>query len=133
MRVYIADDNVEFSKFLRRVAEMEGWTATWCSNGRHLADEVASEDGPALLIVDINMPEVDGIEAIDQLWTARRRLRIRFITGGEHSSALAARMIAEARGMDAGRFITKPVAVDDMREILRSEARLLYGWERGVS
>lgn len=126
MRVYIADDNLEFSRFLQRVAKMEGWTTTICSNGRELASEVAAEDGPALLIVDINMPELDGIEVIEELKTINRRLRVRFITGGEISSALAARMIAEARGMEAGRLLMKPIAVETLIEILRAEARLLY-------
>lgn len=127
MRVYIADDNLEFARFLRRVAETEGWTATTCSDGRELASVVSAEEGPALLIVDINMPELDGIEVIDELKTINRRLRVRFITGGEISSALAARMIAEARGMEAGRLLVKPIAVEELTETLRDEARLLYG------
>lgn len=126
MRVYIADDNLEFSRFLCRVAEMEGWTTTSCSNGRELASVVAAGEGPALLIVDINMPELDGIEVIEELKSINRRLRVRFITGGEMSSALAARMIAEARGMEAGRLLMKPIAVEELTEILRAEARLLY-------
>lgn len=127
MKVYIADDNLEFSRFMRRVAENEGWKTTTCANGRELAAEVASGDGPALLIVDINMPELDGIEVIEELRSIDRRIRVRFITGGATSSALAAHMIAEARGMEAGRFITKPVSVGDLKDILRAEAQLLYG------
>ncbi len=126
MRIYIADDNLEFARFLRRVAEMEGWTATSCANGRELASAVAAEEGPALLIVDINMPELDGIEVIEELKSINRRLRVRFITGGEFSSAIAARMIAEARGMEAGRLLMKPLAVEELTRILRDEARLLY-------
>lgn len=126
MRLYIADDNVEFSQFVARVAKSEGWSVTTCANGAMLSAAVASEDGPALLIVDINMPEVDGIEAIEELKSINRRLRIRFITGGSHSSALAARMIAEARGMEAGRFITKPVGMDKLKAVLRDEAQHLF-------
>ena len=126
MRVYIADDNLEFSRFIRRVAETEGWKATTCSTGRELAAAVASEDGPTLLIVDINMPELDGIEVIEELKKIERRIRIRFITGGAVSSAIAARMIANARGMESGRLILKPIAVEDLQKILQAEALLLY-------
>ena len=126
MRIYLADDNLEFTRFLRHVAEMAGWTATTCSDGRALASAVAAEAGPALLIVDINMPELDGIEVIEKLKTINRRLRVRFITGGEITLAEAASMIAEARGMDTGGLLRKPIAVEDLKEILRTEARLLY-------
>ena len=127
MRLYVADDNEDFSRVVTRVAEAEGWTVTTCCNGALLAEAVAAEEGPALLIVDINMPEVDGIESVERLKSINRRLRIRFITGGLPSSALAARMIAEARGIEAGRFITKPVGVDQLRAILREEAKQLFG------
>lgn len=126
MRLYVADDNVEFSQFVSRVAKSEGWSVTTCANGAILAATVASEDGPALMIVDINMPEVDGIEAIEELKSINRRLRIRFITGGSFSTALAAHMIAEARGIESGRFITKPVGIDKLKAILREEAQHLF-------
>lgn len=125
MRLYVADDNVEFSRIVVRVAEQEGWSVTACADGRSLADAVATEDGPALLIVDINMPNMDGIETIEELKSIERRLRIRFVTGGMQSSALAARMIAEARGIEVGRYITKPIGVDQLKTILREEAKLL--------
>ncbi|MCG7624993.1 response regulator transcription factor [Epibacterium sp. Ofav1-8] len=126
MRLYVADDNEEFSQFVSRVAKSDGWAVTTCANGAMLAAAVASEDGPALMIVDINMPEVDGIQVIEELKSINRRLRIRFITGGSHSSALAARMIAEARGLESGRFITKPVGIDKLKAILREEAVHLF-------
>lgn len=125
MRVYIADDNEEFSLLLRRIAEGEGCLVTTCLNGEELFAEVSSESGPALLIVDINMPKLDGIEVIRKLAAVARRMRVRFITGGPDSSAIAARMIAAANGIDAGRFIMKPISVDDFKEVLRNEARLL--------
>ena len=111
MQLYIAHDNTEFCRFVRRVAEAEGWRTITCSNGRELALVVAAEDGPALLIVDINMPELDGIEVIEDLKKVKRRLRVRFVTGGEMINALAARMISEAHGMQAGSFILKPIVV----------------------
>lgn len=126
MRAYIADDNEEFSRFMRRVAENEGWRVTTCTTGRELLVEVALEDDPALIIVDLNMPELDGIEVIDGLKIQRRRMRVRFITGGVESAAVAAKAIAEARGIDAGPFILKPIGVNSLRGILRSEADLLY-------
>lgn len=122
MQVYIADDNVEFANLCAKVAVQEGWSATVCANGRELITVLHQGEGPALLIVDIQMPELDGIEVIDELLGVDRKLRVRFITGGPDSSALAARMIAEARDIEVGRFLTKPIRMQDLREMLAFEA-----------
>ncbi len=126
MRLYIADDNVEFAHFCAEVARREGWTVTVCGNGASLIDELRQESGPALLMVDIMMPVLDGIEVIDQLAQIDRELRVRFITGGPYSSALAARMMAEARDIAAGQFLTKPIHLEELRTILTMEATNLH-------
>lgn len=125
MRLYVADDNAEFAQFCAEVARREGWTVTVCINGADLLDELRKEDGAALLMVDIMMPVLDGIEVIDQLAQINRDLRVRFITGGPYSSALAARMMAEARDIAAGQFLTKPIHLDELRAILTMEANAL--------
>ena len=98
---------------------------TVCGDGAHLIDELHKETGPALLMVDIMMPVLDGIEVIDQLAQIDRELRVRFITGGPYSSALAARMMAEARDIAAGQFLTKPIHLEELRAILTMEATAL--------
>lgn len=122
MQFYIADDNVEFADLCAKVAVQESWSATVCDNDRKLITMLREGKGPALLIVDIQMPEPDGIEVIDELQSIDRKLWVRFITGGPDSSALAARMIAEARDIDVGRFLTKPIRMQDLREMLAFEA-----------
>lgn len=123
MRLYIADDTVEFAKFCAEVAQREGWTVTLCQDGTELISELGKEDGPALLLVDIMMPVMGGIEVIDELASIERDLRVRFITGGPYSAALAARMMAEARDISAGQFLTKPIHLNKLREILAMEAQ----------
>lgn len=127
VHVFIADDNEQFAEVLRRIATKEGWEATVCSDGRILSDKVAESHEPVLLIIDINMPEMDGIEVINELRRIRRKMRIRFITGGLDTLALAARMMAKAQGLETGRFIMKPVSGEDFKEILKEEKVLLYG------
>lgn len=121
MRLYIADDNIEFAEFCAKVAKQEGWQVSICADGTELVDILKLEDTPALVIIDIQMPNIDGIEVIDCLQAINRDLRLRFITGGPQSSALAARMIADARGYDVGRFLTKPLSVKKLRSILAEE------------
>ena len=122
VRLYIADDNLEFARFCEGVATRSGWTVSVCGNGAELVDLLKEESGPALLIIDINMPVLDGIEVIDQLHAIPRDLRLRFITGGHDSSALAARMIADARELKVGKYLTKPISVKRLQAVLEEEA-----------
>lgn len=128
LRLFIADDDMQISALFRRVAEQEGWIVETCCNGRELLEAVDGGLEPALLIIDIQMPELDGIEVISYLADLNRPMRIRFITGGSDSSALAARMIAGARDLDVGRFLMKPLRVQDLKGVLHAEAELLEGF-----
>lgn len=121
MRLYVADDNREFAEFCAEVAQKEGWHVTICENGSDLLEALNQERTPALVLIDINMPVLDGIEVIEELGAVNRDLKLRFITGGPQSSALAARMIADARGLKVGRFLTKPISLAQLREVLAEE------------
>ncbi len=124
-QLYIADDNVDFAEFIAVVAESMRWEPVLCVNGQDLVNKVASGSGPALLIVDINMPEMDGIEAIEGLKTIDRKMRLRFVTGGSEATLLAAKMIAEARNLSVGRNLFKPLRKNDLISLLEMEEREL--------
>ena len=119
--LYVADDNIEFSEFLATVAKREGWTVSLCSNGVELLEKLRSEDGAAFALVDINMPEMNGIEVIDDIAEIDRPLRIRFVTGGSDVTLLAAKMIASARSLSVGRSVFKPVTLDAFCKLLSEE------------
>lgn len=120
-KLYIADDNVEFAQYLATVAEGQGWAVDICENGRVLLEKLNAGSGPALLIIDINMPEVDGIEAIEGVADVDRPLRVRFVSGAMETTLVAANLIAEARNIAVGRSIFKPVALADLKALLRDE------------
>lgn len=124
-KVYIADDNIEFANFLAAVADKEGWDVEICANGRELLEKVGAGAGPALLLVDISMPEMDGIEAIEGLIEIDRPLHLRFMTGGDDSAITAARLIAQARDLTVRRSLFKPVDRETLTRVLRDEAEAM--------
>lgn len=128
----IAEDNADFAQALRRKAESCGWAVTLCPNGAALLDALPALTAPALLLIDVNMPRLNGIEAIGRIAAAPgpHRLRIRFMTGGSDVNAVAARMIAEARGLDVGDTLYKPLPMARFKEALEDEARRLCGFDR---
>lgn len=117
-RLLIADDNVEFANFCAKVARGEGWTVTLCKNGAELLEAIRGDDHPALVLCDINMPQVDAFEVIQDLRDTKRRLLFRFMTGGVPINAKAASFLGEEHGLSVRGYLLKPIGIDSLRATL---------------
>lgn len=84
-----------------------------------------SETCPAVALVDIHMPELDGIEVIELLVDIDRPLRFRFMTGGADAPMLAAKLMARARNLAVGRNLYKPVEMETLKRVLDEERNAL--------
>lgn len=65
-RVLIAEDDSITRMLVKLLLEREGYTVLEAPNGR-VAVEIAVREQPALIVMDLNMPEMDGYEAIAHL------------------------------------------------------------------
>ncbi|MFQ5340502.1 MAG: response regulator [Anaerolineae bacterium] len=64
--VLVVEDEPATRQMLRRMLEHEGWAVTEAENGRVALERVAEEQ-PALILLDLMMPEMDGFEFIEAL------------------------------------------------------------------
>jgi hypothetical protein len=64
--VLVVEDDESTRALLRRALEKEGWTVSEAENGRVGLERVAVET-PALILLDLMMPEMDGFEFLDEL------------------------------------------------------------------
>jgi CheY-like chemotaxis protein len=62
-RVLIADDDQTTRSMMRRILENDAWEVLEASNGRE-ALEVMQDSTPALVVMDLKMPEMDGFALI---------------------------------------------------------------------
>ena len=104
-RILIADDEPDILEFLQYNLEKEGYDITVASNGRE-AIEQAKQVNPHLILLDIMMPEQDGIETCRELRSMPefKNSLIAFLTArNEDYSQIA--------GFDVGAddYITKPI------------------------
>ena len=125
----IIDDNDIDQRLARRIVNRSGRVKQIHSflMAPDALEFLAQSDRPAIdaILLDINMPEMDGIEAIEGLREIDRRMRLRFITGGSEAPLLAARMIAEARSLSVGRNLYKPLRKKTLVSMLELEEREL--------
>jgi signal transduction histidine kinase/ligand-binding sensor domain-containing protein/DNA-binding response OmpR family regulator len=124
LRILLAEDNPVNQKLAVRLLEKEGHTVVVADNGRHALEalEGASVD---LVIMDVQMPEMDGYEAAASIRrgeeTTLKHVPILAMTAhamkGDQEKCLAA-------GMDG--YLSKPIRPDDLRhaieELVRPEA-----------
>jgi signal transduction histidine kinase/CheY-like chemotaxis protein len=62
----VVEDQPTNAELLRRVLEREGWVVDCAANGREALAAVALAR-PALILLDLMMPEMDGLEFLEQL------------------------------------------------------------------
>ena len=79
-RILLAEDDDSMRGFLERALERAGYQVVSFPNGRDALDEI-TPDAFTLLLTDIVMPLMDGIELARRAAEIDPRLKIMFITG----------------------------------------------------
>jgi two-component system cell cycle response regulator CpdR len=113
--ILLAEDDDSLRNFLARALERAGHEVRICADG----DEAmtALEEGPYdLLLTDIVMPGVDGIELAREAAVRQPGLRIMFITG------FAAVALTAAQTAPQAKVLSKPV---HLREIVAEVERMI--------
>jgi CheY-like chemotaxis protein len=87
-QILIVEDDTALRELLRRTLEHEGWAVAEAENGRQALAYVA-EHRPALILVDLMLPEMDGVQIVDELRSSAngQSIPIVVITAKDLSSA----------------------------------------------
>jgi signal transduction histidine kinase/CheY-like chemotaxis protein len=117
LRILLAEDNVVNQKLALRLLQQMGYRADLASNGIEAVESVQRQTYDVVLM-DVQMPELDGLDATRQICTlfeADRRPRIVAMTAnamqGDQEMCIGA-------GMDD--YLTKPIRVDRLVEALHN-------------
>ena len=118
LRILVAEDNVVNQKLAVRLLGQMGYRIDLAANGVEAVEGVLRQTYD-LVLMDVQMPEMDGLEATRQILTrlGTQRPRIVAMTAnamqGDREACLAA-------GMDD--YITKPIRVEALAQVLRDTA-----------
>jgi two-component system response regulator MprA len=114
VRVLVVDDDRAVRDALRRVLTLAGYDVQ-CAAGGAEAIELVVQAIPEAVVLDLSMPDVDGLEVCRRLRMLGNRVPILMLTAREQISDRVA-------GLDAGAddYLLKPFDVDELKARVRA-------------
>ena len=116
-RILIAEDEADMAMGLRDNLQFEGYEVIVVSDGEE-AVRVAAEQSPDLILLDIMMPRMDGLEACQRIRQAGFMVPILMLTAKSQE-------IDVVRGLEAGAddYVTKPFSVRELLARIKAALR----------
>lgn len=115
-RIFIIDDDEQLLRMLRKALEIAGHEVAAAGNGKD-GIKLFRENPADLILSDILMPEMDGLEVLMQLRREFPQVKIIAMSGGSESLNLDTLEIA--RRLGAVHTLRKPFALPEMLRAVR--------------
>ena len=118
-RTLVIDDDPAVTSVLKRGLSYEGFAVSTAASGRE-GLEIAREQPPDVVVLDVMMPEMDGLEVLKRLRSADPQLPVLLLTGRDAAAD-------EIKGLEDGAddYVTKPftfeVLLAHIRALLRRQ------------
>jgi two-component system response regulator AtoC len=109
----VADDDSSIRSLLKQLLSDEGYAVVEATTGTEVVEKV-KDSNPDLVIMDVRMPELDGIEALSKLKVSSPKTSVLIMTAfGSSNNAI--------RAMELGAFdyITKPFELDKISHTVK--------------
>ena len=114
-QIWIIDDDEDMARAVGLMLQLLDCDATTFINARLAVQNLLTGETPDLMIVDINMPEVTGLDLVEFL---RRRSEWRDIPIIMLSSEAADTMVERALSMGADTYIMKPATIEELEKAM---------------
>lgn len=112
-KILIVDDQFGIRILLNEVFQKEGYKTFQAANGNQ-ALEIVTRESPNLVLLDMKIPGMDGIEILKRMKKLNQDIRVIIMTAyGELD------MIQEAKDLGALTHFAKPFDIDDLREAVK--------------
>jgi two-component system alkaline phosphatase synthesis response regulator PhoP len=122
--VVLSEDDVKLAEILRKQIEMSGMDVRTFYGGSDTIKFLQQEPASVLLL-DINLPDIDGFDVIKQLQNSHIEVPVIFLTAFSDE-------YYKIKGFDAGAedFITKPFSFSELIARIKVVLRRVYGKEK---
>ena len=124
MRILVADDEAGAAQALKELLEVIGHVVVGPATDGDEAVRLATHEAPDLAILDIDMPRLSGLDAIDRI-TRSRPIPVIVLTG--HT---APEYVDRAAALPVFNYLTKPTKPDELIPAIRLASARFQEWSR---
>ena len=124
-RVLVVDDEPNITELLAMALRYEGFTVKTAATGRAALTAVA-QFSPALVILDVMLPDIDGLEVLKRLNAGGQKVPIIFLTAKDATED-------KVHGLTIGGddYVTKPFSIEELMARVRVVLRRHGGPDGG--
>lgn len=116
--IYLIDDEPELLALFGEVARLSAKTVLSFTQATHFFDQIDSFDECSVLVLDLQMPDMDGIEVMRKLATLPNPPALVLVSGQDSGVLLAAEKLGTAHNLKILASLTKPVRLAKLQQVL---------------
>jgi DNA-binding response OmpR family regulator len=114
-KLLIVDDEIDIREFAKRFFVKRGIEVLTASGGIE-AIKIIDEHKPDLVLLDVQMEEINGIEVLKRLRDDKNDVNVIMVTGAEDPS-----IINEANDLGVKGYVHKPLVLEELEKIVLFE------------
>jgi DNA-binding response OmpR family regulator len=122
-QVWIVDDDEAIARAVQLMCRLLNYESRWLPGARPAAQALLSGQVPDLILLDINMPQVSGLELLEFL---RSRQEFKEVPVVMLSSETADVLVDRALRLGADAYLAKPAIMDELSTAIQ-KAFLAHG------
>src|SRR5687767_4285189 len=115
--IAVVDDDSGFAGYLRTFLALRGYEARSYTRGDEILAAIKQGEPPDIVLLDVAMPGMDGLQTLKALKTARPELQVIMLSGREQAA-----IIVEAVRLGAADYVVKPGDPEGLGEIALDSA-----------
>lgn len=126
MRILVVEDEIELQEAIADGLRMEGYAVDTCSNGED-AYELAYIENYDLIILDLNLPKMDGLKVLEKLRKDNKELKVLILSARSSVND-------KVNGLDIGAndYLTKPFDFAELEARIRNLLRRKFVQENSL-
>jgi two-component system chemotaxis response regulator CheY len=116
-KVMVVDDSLFMRNHLSNLLTENGYQSIMVENGEH-AVQIYRSDRPDVVLMDITMPQKDGLQALTEIRTYDSHAKVIMLTAMDQELA-----VTQAIRLGAEDFLVKPISPNRLLTVLQKALR----------
>jgi len=116
-RILIVDDEIDVCDFVKNFFEERDFQVYTALNGND-AIRIVRKDKPELILLDVRMKGMDGIETLKKIREVDKKVKIVMVTAVAEQD-----IMDQASKLGASKYITKPLILEELESTVLSNTK----------